>query len=221
MLPEGLTLHWYYQLVAKPIFLSSVLRSLTLGIGTTILGMSCFLPVIFYANVYRPQIKSKLRFITIMPFTIPGIILVTGLIQAYHNLVIPQIFILLLAIALSSLPLTYQTLDNAFISMDFKGMFEQALILGDNPIRAFLKVILPNIKSGILVTALLTFTTAFGEYVMTNLLLGGDFVTLKIYMYQLMKTNGQAGSVLTTVYFLLLAIISLVMVTIVRHKKRI
>lgn len=220
ILPEGLTLHWYVQLVANQDFLASLLRSLTLGVLTTVLGLACFLPIIFYANVYRPSIKRKLRFITVMPFTIPGIILVTGLIQAYHNLEIPQIIILLCAITLMSLPLTYQTLDNAFIALDFKSMFEQALILGDGPVKSFLKVVLPNIRSGLLVASLLTFTTAFGEYVVTNMLLGGDFVTLKIYMYQLMKTNGQAGSVLTTVYFLILALISLVMTTVIRKNKK-
>lgn len=220
MLPEGLTFHWYLQLVASQDFLFSLLRSLVLGILTTILGLGCFLPIIFYANVYQPKIKRQLRFITVMPFTIPGIILVTGLIQAYHNLIIPQVIILILAITLMSLPLTYQTLDNAFISLDFKGMFEQALILGDGPVKAFIKVVLPNIRSGILVASLLTFTTAFGEYVLTNMLLGGDFVTLKIYMYQLMKTNGQAGSVLTTVYFLILAVISLIMTMVVRKNKK-
>ncbi|EHL96474.1 hypothetical protein HMPREF9103_02382 [Lentilactobacillus parafarraginis F0439] len=119
---------------------------------------------------------------------------------------------------LLSLPLTYQTLDNAFIAMDYRSMFEQTLILGDSPIRAFLKVILPNIKSGIFVASLLTFTTAFGEYVVTNILLGGDFETLKIYMYRLMQSNGQASSVLTTIYFGILAVISLILILVIRKR---
>ncbi|MCP9332928.1 ABC transporter permease [Lentilactobacillus hilgardii] len=216
ILPEGLTFHWYAQLIANPDFVSAMIRSLGLGILTTIIAMTCFLPIIFYANVYNPGLKARLRFITVLPFTIPGIILVTGLIQVYQNIAIPKIIILLLAVTLLSLPLTYQTLDNAFISRDFRAMFEQSLILGDKPVHAFIKVILPNIKVGIFVASLLTFTTAFGEYVITNMLLGGDFETLKIYMYRLMQSNGQASSVLTTIYFAILALISLVLVLIVQ-----
>lgn len=217
VLPEGLTMRWYGQLVASPDFSAALIRSLLLGVMTTIVGLACFLPIIFYANVYEPKLKSNLRFITVLPFTIPGIILVTGLIQVYQNIAIPKIIILLLAITLLSLPLTYQTLDNAFIALDYRSMFEQALILGDTPIKAFLKVILPNIKSAIFVASLLTFTTAFGEYVVTNILLGGDFETLKVYMYRLMQSNGQASSVLTTIYFAILAVISLILILIIRR----
>ncbi|WP_281165445.1 ABC transporter permease [Liquorilactobacillus sicerae] len=218
ILPEGFTLKWYGQLISNTDFLSALIRSIFLGILTTIIAMACFLPIVFYANVYDTKIKVKLRFITILPFTIPGIILVTGLIQLYSNVPISKLLILILAISLLTLPLTYQTLDNAFIARDFRGMFEQALILGDKPLNAFIKVIVPNIKSGILISMLLTFTSAFGEYVITNLLLGGDFETLKIYMYRLMQSNGQASSVLTTIYFVFLALISLVMINIVYHE---
>lgn len=218
VLPEGMTFRWYAQLAANPDFSSALGRSLLLGGLTTFVGLACFLPIIFYANVYEPKIKSCLRFITVLPFTIPGIILVTGLIQVYQNIMIPKIIILVLALTLLSLPLTYQTLDNAFIAMDYRSMFEQTLILGDSPIRAFLKVILPNIKSGIFVANLLTFTTAFGEYVVTNILLGGDFETLKIYMYRLMQSNGQASSVLTTIYFGILAVISLILILVIRKR---
>ena len=217
--PEGFTLKWYNQLVTNPDFSSALLRSFVLSIATTLLAMLCFLPIVFYANVYNPHIKSRLRFITVLPFTIPGIILVTGLVQVYANLPIPPFLILVLAISLMSLPLTYQSLNNAFIARDFRALFEQALVLGERPTRAFLKVIVPNIKAGIFIAMLLTFTSVFGEYVLTNILLGGNFETLKVYMYRLMQSNGQASSVLTTIYFLFLALISLILILVTRSSR--
>lgn len=217
LLPSGLTLKWYGQLITNADFTSALVRSLGLGLLTTLIALICFLPVVFYANVYNPRVKARLRFITVLPFTIPGIILVTGLIQLYADLPIPKLLILVLAISLLSLPLTYQALDNAFIGRDFRSMFEQALVLGDSPFKAFLKVIMPNIRAGILVSMLLTFTSAFGEYVLTNILLGGNFETLKIYMYRLMQSNGQASSVLTTIYFVFLALVSVVLIIIMQH----
>jgi len=217
ILPSGFTLKWYSQLITNADFTSSLLRSLGLGLLTTVIAQICFLPVVFYANVYDARVKSHLRFVTVLPFTIPGIILVTGLIQLYADLPIPKLLILVLAISLLSLPLTYQALDNAFIGQDFRAMFEQALVLGDSPLKAFIKVILPNIRAGILIAMLLTFTSAFGEYVLTNILLGGNFETLKIYMYRLMQSNGQASSVLTTIYFIFLALVSLILIVIMRH----
>lgn len=216
--PDGWTIEWYLQLITNSDFLSALIRSIILGVITTIIAMCCFLPVVFYANVYDETIKAKLRFITVLPFTIPGIILVTGLVRVYANLPIPQMLVLLLAISLLSLPVTYQALDNAFIAHDFRAMFEQAMILGDSPLRAFLKIVIPNIRVGIFIAMLLTFTSAFGEYVLTNIILGGNYETLKIYMYRLMQSNGQASSVLTTVYFFFLAIISVIMITVIKRQ---
>lgn len=220
VLPEGLTLKWYQQIITNSDFSAALLRALGLSLGTTLLAMVCFLPIVFYANVYNPTIKERLRFLTVLPFTIPGIILVTGLIQVYANLPIPLWIILVLAISLISLPLTYQSLNNAFTANNFRAMFEQAMVLGESPTRAFLKIIVPNIRAGIFVAMLLTFTSAFGEYVLTNLLLGGNFETLKIYMYRLMQSNGQASSVLTTIYFAFLAVISLILILIMRSSHR-
>jgi putative spermidine/putrescine transport system permease protein len=217
ILPEGITIKWYLQLVSNSDFGTALLRSLLLGVLTTLISLACFLPVVFYANVYNPKIKSKLHFITVLPFTIPGIILVTGLIRVYSAIPVPKLLILILAISLLSLPLTYQSLDNAFIARNFRAMFEQALVLGDRPVEAFLKVIVPNIRVGIFISMLLTFTSAFGEYVLTNLLLGGNFETLKVYMYRLMQSNGQASSVLTTIYFLFLILVSTIMIFSMKH----
>lgn len=208
VMPEGLTVRWYAQLVGSAQFAAVVGRSLFLGLLTTGLAMAVFLPVVFYVNVYAPALKARLRLLTVLPFTIPAIILVTGLIQVYGATPLPKILILVLALVLLTLPLTYQALDNAFGARDFRALFEQALVLGARPLAAFLQVVVPNIRAGIMVAMLLNFTTAFGEYVLTNLLLGGNFETFKLYMYRLMQSDGQASSVLTAMYFLFLALMS-------------
>ncbi|KRN97981.1 ABC transporter permease [Companilactobacillus kimchiensis] len=212
VLPEGLTFKWYAQLVFNPEFLNVVLRSLVLSIFTTILGLVIFVPVIFYMNIYNQKLKAKMRYITMLPFIIPGIILVTGLIQLYKDIPIPKIVILVMVLSVMSLPLVYQTLNNVFISKDFKSMFEQSQLLGYGPVKSFMFVIVPNIKTGLIVSTLLLFSAGLGDYVITNLFLGGNYITLKIYMYRLMAVNGNAGSVLTIIYFIMLSILSAILI---------
>jgi len=119
-----------------------------------------------------------------------------------------------------SLPLVYQCLSNVFISKDFKSMFEQSQLLGYGPVKSFLFVIIPNIKTGLTIATLLLFATGFGDFVLTNLFLGGNYVTLKIYMYRLMQVNGNAGSVLTIVYFIMLSDLSLILIKTTRKAKK-
>lgn len=220
LLPEGLTLKWYIQLIGNMDFVMVVLRSLMLSVITTIVGLSIFVPMTFYLSVYNQRMKSKMRFVTMLPFIIPGIILVTGLIKLYGDLPLPKIIILILVLSVMSLPLVYQSLSNVFISKDFKSMFEQSQLLGYGPVKSFLYVILPNIKTGLIIATLLLFATGFGDFVLTNLFLGGNFVTLKIYMYRLMAVNGNAGSVLTIVYFIMLSVLSLILIKTTRKAKK-
>jgi len=220
LLPEGLTLKWYVQLIGNTEFLMVVLRSLFLSVITTFVGLSIFVPITFYLSVYNKKLKSKMRFVTMLPFIIPGIILVTGLIKLYGDLPIPKIVILILVLSVMSLPLVYQCLSNVFISKDFKSMFEQSQLLGYGPVKSFLFVIIPNIKTGLTIATLLLFATGFGDFVLTNLFLGGNYVTLKIYMYRLMQVNGNAGSVLTIVYFIMLSDLSLILIKTTRKAKK-
>lgn len=220
LLPEGLTLKWYVQLIGNMDFVMVVLRSLLLSVVTTIVGLAIFVPMTFYLSVYNQKMKSKMRFVTMLPFIIPGIILVTGLIKLYGELPIPKLLILVLVLSVMSLPLVYQSLSNVFISKDFKSMFEQSQLLGYGPVKSFLFVVLPNIKTGLIIATLLLFATGFGDFVLTNLFLGGNYVTLKIYMYRLMQVNGNAGSVLTIIYFIMLSVLSLILIKTTRKAKK-
>ncbi|WP_119317083.1 ABC transporter permease [Companilactobacillus formosensis] len=220
LLPEGWTFKWYVQLIGNMDFLMVILRSLFLSIVTTIIGLSIFVPITFYLSVYNKKLKSKMRFVTMLPFIIPGIILVTGLIKLYGELPIPKIVILFLVLSVMSLPLVYQSLSNVFISKDFRSMFEQSQLLGYGPVKSFLKVVLPNIKTGLTIATLLLFATGFGDFVLTNLFLGGNYVTLKIHMYRLMQVNGNAGSVLTIIYFIMLSILSLILIRTTRKARK-
>lgn len=216
VLPSGLTLKWYGVLTADPDFIPSAIRSLLLALAVVIVTMLAFLPVIFYANVYNPKLKEKLRYLSILPYSIPGIVLVTGLVQLYGSIPVPKLIILILTLSSMCLPAFYQSLNNAFMGQDFKGMFEQAQLLGDSRFKAFIRVILPNIRSGLL----LTFATGFTEYVITNIFLTGQYETLKIYMYNLMNTNGNAASVLTIIFFIFLGIIAFILIKTVAGQPR-
>ena len=88
---------------------------------------------------------------------------------------------------------------------------EAARTLGASTWTTFLSVIVPNIAPGILVSTLLSFSTLFGEFVVANLLVGGSFETVQIYLYLVMKQTGHLSSALVLIYVFILAVISLVL----------
>jgi putative spermidine/putrescine transport system permease protein len=98
---------------------------------------------------------------------------------------------------------------------------EAAEILGANKFISFIKIILPNIRLGLLITTLLIFSSFFGEFVLTNLLIGGRYETIRIYMLRRMNENGHLASAVMVAYFILLILISFIITYLTSSKRRV
>ena len=70
-----------------------------------------------------------------------------------------------------------------------------------------MRIIVPGIAPGILVSTLLSFSTLFGEFVVANLLIGGSFETVQIYLYLIMKQTGHLSSAVVVIYVFIKTII--------------
>lgn len=68
-----------------------------------------------------------------------------------------------------------------------KFLIEAAQDLGCPPAKAFFKVMLPEISPGILAGMLMAFTLSFDDFVISYYTTGTDFVTLPVYIYNLVK----------------------------------
>src|SRR5207249_4275837 len=68
-----------------------------------------------------------------------------------------------------SLPFVYRPIDNSLRAINTTVLTEAAYSLGSGWWRTFLTVILPNIWPGVISAALLTFSTAMGEFTLASL----------------------------------------------------
>lgn len=84
--------------------------------------------------------------------------------------------------------------------------------------QAFQKIILPNILPGVIVSALLSFSILFGEFVMINILLGSNFKTVQIFLMENLQKNGHLSSAIVTCYFMLLAVVTFIILKLTMHK---
>jgi putative spermidine/putrescine transport system permease protein len=72
-------------------------------------------------------------------------------------------------------------------------------------------VILPNIWPGVMVSALLSFSVLFGEFVLTNMLVGGHIQTIQVYLYQRVGESGHLASAIAISYFVFILLLSAVL----------
>ncbi|MGL4533647.1 MAG: ABC transporter permease, partial [Fusobacteriaceae bacterium] len=86
-------------------------------------------------------------------------------------------------------------------------LIESANILGATTSQAFFKIIIPNISKGLTVSMLLTFSILFGEFLLVNMLVGGRFQTVQMYINSVKSGySGHFSSALVITYFMILLI---------------
>ncbi|MGJ9458041.1 ABC transporter permease [Oceanobacillus sp. CF4.6] len=219
LLPKDFTFKWFVELFQDPNFVSAVMRSITLTLIALAVVLVVMVPTVFLVYMYFPRVDNFMKGLVLMPYAIPAVILATGLLRMYAGSAIPMFAVLVGGLFVGSLPFMYQGVRNSLESIHSKNLMHAAEMLGANKLQAFLKIIVPNIKLGLLITTLLIFSGFFGEFVLTNLLIGGRFETIRIYMMRRMNENGHLASAVMVAYFLLLIVISLIITRLTASKK--
>lgn len=203
--PDGYTFDNWFRLGTSERFWIALSRTAMLSFSVVALSIFFLVPTLFVVKLYYPQVGGFLEFLTLWPFVFPGVILAVGLIQIYSS---PPIrlaqtpFLLIAAVTVISLPYAYRAVDNAFAAADVKVLAEAARSLGADDAKTLLWVILPTVLPGVLSGGVLAFSAAFGEFALTQLLIGTVWETLPVYQVQLSSTEGKMSAAITVISFL-------------------
>jgi putative spermidine/putrescine transport system permease protein len=211
ILPDSWTFKWFAKLFQDARFFDALGRTIyvcVISVGTSIVVM---LPTIFIVTMYFPKLERWLNFVALIPYAIPGVVAAVGLIRLYSSGPLPisgTIWILIAAYFVAVLPYMYQGIRNSIRTVNALELLDAAELLGASKARAFQKVIVPNILPGIVVSTLLSLSVLFGEFVLTNLLVGGQFETIQIYLYRRLSESGHLASAVVITYFILILVLS-------------
>ncbi|MGZ9585641.1 ABC transporter permease [Paenibacillus marinisediminis] len=211
IIPTAYTLKWYGQLWTDLRFYAAMGRTVLVSVLTVSITLTIMIPVIFVLHVYYPKWEKLLQVSIMLPFAFPPVVAAIGLIKIYSSepvAITGTIWILLGVYFVMIQPFIYQSVKNSLDTINAIDLVDAAEVLGASKMTAFRKVILPNILPGTLVASLLSFSMIFGEFVMSRMLVGGDYETIQMYLYNQMKTSGQSSSAVVMTYFLLILLLS-------------
>ncbi|MEH7513856.1 ABC transporter permease subunit [Gottfriedia acidiceleris] len=211
ILPESYTLNWYIELFQDGRFFEAFQRTLFLIIITVFLSISIMLPTIFIITVYFKKFEGILQAIAMLPYGIPPIVGAVGLIKLYSNgplQIAGTPWILVGAYFITILPFMYQGIRNSLRTLNAIQLVDAAELLGATKFQAFRTVVLPNILSGILVSSLLSVALLFSEFAFANLLVGGRFETLQIYLADKLNSSGHLTSAIVITYYLVILLLT-------------
>lgn len=69
-------------------------------------------------------------------------------------------------------------------------------------------MVLPNLRKGVMIAVLLSFSFLIGEFVFANLLAGTNYETLQVYLYNKRNDSGHFTSALVISYFLVVLLVT-------------
>ena len=81
-----------------------------------------------------------------------------------------------------ALPFMYRAITNNLQAINLRDLMDAAHLLGASTWKAALLVVLPNLRKGVMVALLLSFSFLIGEFVFANLLVGTRYETLQVFL---------------------------------------
>ncbi|WP_169090636.1 ABC transporter permease [Paenibacillus sp. PL91] len=214
ILPTRWTTEWFGQMFQDIRFLDALWTSLYLCAISVALSLVIMLPAVFIITVYLPKWETFMKGIVVLPYAVPGVVAAVGLIRAYSSGPIEiagTAYILIGAYFVVILPYMYQGIRNSLLTVSAVDLLNSAEMLGASRTKAFVNVILPNIWPGVITSTLLSFSVLFGEFVLTNMLVGGHIHTIQVYLYQRLGESGHMASAIAISYFIFILVLSMIL----------
>jgi len=187
--PQGLSFRWVIKVFEIDSFRESFALSMALAIFGTLAALILGVPIAYALARYKLPFGETLRTIVSAPIIVPGIIVGLALLR---YLVVPldvEVVTALFA-AHTALILPYAVrVVSASLNNLRSDIEEAAVLLGASRLGAFIRVVLPNIRSGILAAFILGFVTSFNQVPVSLFLSGPGVRTLPIDMISYLETT--------------------------------
>jgi putative spermidine/putrescine transport system permease protein len=181
-----------------PPLLSGVEITLELAVITCLIVLVLLVPTVIWVRLRVRWMTRLIEALCLLPLTIPAIVLVVGLAPIYR--VIRQQFSLsalqlFWVYAILALPYAYRALAAGLEGVDVKTLSEAARSLGAGWFTVIWRVIVPNMRQGVLNALLLTGALVLGEFTIAYLLL---YTNLQVTLFYVSRGTPNAGVLFST-----------------------
>ena len=206
----GFTLDWYAQMFDSPKIMDALFNSLSIALLASVI--STVIGVMACIGIMAMSRGARTTWLTINNIPMLNAEIVTGLSLmicfgvfgislGYGTILISHIAFCIPYVILSVMPRLKQA---------NSGTFEAAMDLGASPVRAFFKVVLPDLMPGIVSGFLLAFTMSLDDFVISYFVRGRGVDTLSTLIYtQVRRGIVPSMYALSTVIFVVVLVILL------------
>ena len=195
-------------------FWISLRLSLKLAGGTVLLTLLMLLPTAIWVHLKVPKARAFVEFLTVLPYMIPAIALVAGIviIKPHARWFLNSELSLIPFYMVLALPFTYRSFDAGLKAIDLRTLVDASRSLGAGWLATVTRVLIPNLRTSIISASFLTAAVVMGEYTLADTLL---IESLPPFQQKFTGREPQAGYGLnllallaTTTLFVLLSVLT-------------
>ena len=218
---SGFSLRWYEKMFADSTMMEAVLYTVIIALIATVVSTVVGTITAIGLSKSRKVVQKMVERINDLPVMNPDIVTAISLLMFFSVLSVKKGFgTLLLAHIMFCVPYVMLSVTPKLRSLD-PNLIDAAMDLGATPFQALTKVIVPQIKPGIVSGALIAFTMSFDDFVISYFTTGNGVSNISILVYTMSKRVNPSINALSTIVILLitLALGVVNIVPIVREKR--
>lgn len=148
-------------------------NSLILAVVTVLIVLLLLAPTMILIALRFPRLRRVFEFAVLLPISIPAIVLVVGLAPIYLQIgrtLGTGAWTLAFAYGITVLPFAYRAIQASIDAVDLRTLAEAARSLGATWPTVVLRVLAPNLRTGLLAASLISVAVVLGEFTIASLL---------------------------------------------------
>lgn len=208
---EGFSLIWYETLFQDKEILSAVRNTLIVAFVTTIISTVIGTLGAIGISQYRSKNRKRILAVNRIPVINPDIVMAVGLMVLFRSLTLDfGLFTLILAHIAFTVPYVVLSVLPKLKQMP-RALPEAATDLGATPMQTLWRVIVPNIRAGIITGALFSFTLSIDDFVISFFTTGNGVETVSTMVFAMARRGiNPVINALSTMVFAVILLLLLV-----------
>ncbi len=218
---SGFSLRWYEKMFADSTMMEAVLYTVVIAVIATVVATVVGTITAIGLSRSKKVVQKMVERVNDLPVMNPDIVTAISLLMFFSVLTVKKGFgTLLIAHIMFCIPYVMLSVTPKLRSLD-PNLIDAAMDLGATPFQALTKVIVPQIKPGIVSGALIAFTMSFDDFVISYFTTGNGVSNISILVYTMSKRVNPSINALSTIVILLITLVLGVVniVPIVREKR--
>ena len=215
---SGFSLYWYRELFRDSETLRAVRNTLVLAVSAALISTAMGTAAAVGINRMRSRIlRGAMDTVTNIPMINPDII--TGISLMLMFVFVGRLFGAATSLSFWTMLIAHVTFCLPYVILQVLPKLQQmdpslpeaAMDLGCTPLRAFIKVEIPEIFPGIVTGLIMAFTLSLDDFVISYFTAGNGFQTLPIRIYNMTKktVTPKMYALATIIFFVILALLIL------------